>query len=473
MNILESYFKKTVFRNFLKIELNANEISVAQDSLKNKYTKGAFESILYGLLCIPTLLFVDTSILTSVLIPITMVSGTAWFAVSLINIKKKFESFGNELTIDLYRSFITSLVLLSLMTIIALNSSLFVFVTSWGNQYPIVGIMSGLVGTMVVLKMIYDIFSGATKYDMNDSMLTGQNEAAEKFFKKSLSLLSSCAHHIKQPAPPDTTGYFVGLAFYEIFSFILSVRGHNDRDLELIKLSEGLKSKPPSQKKEIANICIKFVEAFLQSVSNLQDSKTKKSYVNIRQELKSVRDNTSETQQVLNLRIATIIEEIEDMLAGQGEALFIKRVEIEKKFLVKKLPDNLNQYTNFEIIQGYLSLSKSFEERIRKQSGIYTKTTKEPDNSGYRIEREEYITENMFNESWPKTDGKRIKKIRYQIPYQDFVIELDKFSDENSELILAEVEFKSEQEIKNFKIPVWFGEEVTTNPKYKNANLAK
>ena len=88
MNFFENYFRNTIFKSFLKIELNTDEVAVAENSLKNKYTRGAVESIIYGLICIPTLLFVNTSILTSVLIPITMVSGTAWFAVSLINIKR-------------------------------------------------------------------------------------------------------------------------------------------------------------------------------------------------------------------------------------------------------------------------------------------------------------------------------------------------------------------------------------------------
>lgn len=473
MTIAERYFRNIVFKSFLKIELNANETAVAEDSLKNKYSKGTLESLIYGLICLPTLLFVDTSILTSVLIPITMVSGTAWFAVSLINIKKKFENFGNELTIDLYRSFITSLVLLSLMTIIALNSFVFVPITNWGNQFPFVAILSGILGTGVVIKMIYDIFSGATKYDMNDSMLTGQNEAAEKYFKKSLSLLSSCAQQIKQSHSVDSVGYFVGLAFFEIFNFVLSVRGHNDQNIELIGLSEDLKSNPPSAKKDIVGICIKFVSSFLSSVSNLQDTKTKKSFTNIQLELSSLRKNSSESQQVVNLRMATILEEIEDMLAGQGEALFTKRIEIEKKFLVKKLPANLSTYAHIEISQGYISISKISEERIRKQGNIYTRTTKDADASGYRVEREEYITEKIFNDLWPKTRGKQIRKIRYLIPHQNFIIELDKFLDGNDNLIIAEVEFKSEQDIKNFIAPTWFGEDVTNNLKYKNANLAR
>ena len=91
--MLDKFFRRLVFKNFLKIDLTAIERATAEESLTTKYTRGLRESLIYGLLIIPTLLFVDTSVLSSVLIPITMVSGTAWFAVSLINIKKKFEPF--------------------------------------------------------------------------------------------------------------------------------------------------------------------------------------------------------------------------------------------------------------------------------------------------------------------------------------------------------------------------------------------
>ena len=109
------------------------------------------------------------------------------------------------------------------------------------------------------------------------------------------------------------------------------------------------------------------------------------------------------------------------MLAGQGEALFTKRIEIEKKFELRKLPGNLENYDHVEIIQGYLSLSKNLEERIRKQDNIYTRTTKEQTPSGYRIETEEYISAKMFNDLWPKTKGKRIKKLGTRFPIKNIL----------------------------------------------------
>ena len=53
------------------------------------------------------------------------------------------------------------------------------------------------------------------------------------------------------------------------------------------------------------------------------------------------------------------------------------------------------------------------------------------------------------------------------------MIELDLFSSPLPDLILAEVEFPSEEEALQFRKPDWFGEDVTSSPKYHNSNLSK
>ncbi|KKT74322.1 MAG: Adenylate cyclase [Microgenomates group bacterium GW2011_GWA2_44_7] len=470
--MFEKFFREVLFRSFLKIDLNANEQATAAESLSTKYGRGTKESLIYGLLIIPTLLFVDTSILSSVLIPITMVSGTAWFAVSLVNIKKKFEAFGNELTIDLYRSFVTSLIFLSLMALISLNAPFFAPISSWGKQYLTLVVLSGGMGTILVIKMIYDVFSGATKYDMNDSMLTGQSEAAEKYFKRSLSLLNSCASHLKTKISADVAGYFIGLAFYEVFNYMLLAKGEHKEVRDLISQTAQLKSKPPKSKKEISEKCVILVRRFLASVTSLADSRTQKSHKNIQLELKSIQENVGESQEVFNLRLATILEEMEDMLASQGEMLFKKRLEIERKFLVKS-PPSLNSYPKTEILQGYLVSPKGEELRIRKAGEAFFKTTKKDTSLGSREEIEEYISKEEFERLWDQTEGRRIEKTRYRIPTEGLEVELDIFGGKKKGLVLAEVEFESKEKANEFCCPSWFAEEVTGDSKYKNANLAE
>ena len=72
-----------------------------------------------------------------------------------------------------------------------------------------------------------------------------------------------------------------------------------------------------------------------------------------------------------------------------------------------------------------------------------------------------------------KCDGICIKKTRYCIPYQNYMIELDIFHDRYEGLILAEVEFDSVEESKLFEKPSWFLEDVSEKVDYTNSYLAQ
>ena len=146
--------------------------------------------------------------------------------------------------------------------------------------------------------------------------------------------------------------------------------------------------------------------------------------------------------------------------------------EIERKFLAKELPPEIDRYPHSEIIQGYLMITENdIEVRVRKRGGRCSHTVK----SGtglIRKEAEKEITEAEFLDYWPDTEGKRIEKVRYDIELEDHLIELDIYSGKLAGLVVAEVEFDSEEESSHFEPPDWFGEEVTHDERYKNKNLA-
>ena len=89
--------------------------------------------------------------------------------------------------------------------------------------------------------------------------------------------------------------------------------------------------------------------------------------------------------------------------------------------------------------------------------------------------REEYnlpLTKEAYNHLKTKADGKIIHKTRYLIPTENHLtIELDIFHGDHAPLILAEVEFASEEDAKNYVMPDWFQEDVTQNPAYHNSNM--
>lgn len=147
-------------------------------------------------------------------------------------------------------------------------------------------------------------------------------------------------------------------------------------------------------------------------------------------------------------------------------------MEIERKFLVKNLPSDLESYSYHIIEQGYLSTEPVV--RVRRQDDEYYLTYK---GSGM-LAREEYnlpLTADSYEHLVAKADGMVISKKRYLIPIEnsELTIELDVFGGRLSPLIMAEVEFLSVEEAESFDAPDWFGEDVTQNRRYHNSNMSK
>lgn len=153
-------------------------------------------------------------------------------------------------------------------------------------------------------------------------------------------------------------------------------------------------------------------------------------------------------------------------------------MEIEKKFRIKYLPENLEQYTYFEIEQGYLSTRPVV--RIRKKNEDYILTYK----SKGSLKEKEYdtrisnevelpLTKESYLHLREKIDGNLIKKKRYLIPLEkNLKVELDIFEGCLEGLVFAEVEFSSIEEAVEFVPPEWFAEDVTMDKRYKNSYLS-
>lgn len=146
-------------------------------------------------------------------------------------------------------------------------------------------------------------------------------------------------------------------------------------------------------------------------------------------------------------------------------------MEIERKFLIKELPSDLDAYPHSTLEQGYLCTTPVI--RIRKDGEKYELTYK---SSGLMM-REEYnlpLTKEAYQHLLSKVDGNLISKERYRIPLDNtHIIELDIFGGALIPLILAEVEFSSEEDAMAFLPPDWFVKEVTSDPAYQNSNLSK
>lgn len=147
-------------------------------------------------------------------------------------------------------------------------------------------------------------------------------------------------------------------------------------------------------------------------------------------------------------------------------------LEIERKFLVKNLPEGLELSPHTVIIQGYVVITEDGTEvRVRDKGGLYFQTVKSGGGKT-RSEVEMSISRQQFEALWPLTKGKRVEKTRYEISYENRVIELDVYHGDLNGLVTAEVEFDSEEVSNQFTPPGWLGQEVTEDRRYKNQNLA-
>ena len=164
-------------------------------------------------------------------------------------------------------------------------------------------------------------------------------------------------------------------------------------------------------------------------------------------------------------------------------------VEIERKWLID--PDNVPDLKGIEyynMVQGYITNEKNKCVRVRRAGPNGWLTIKGPTTG---ISRPEFEYKIHWEEAQKMLDtmcGDIISKKRYMMEYgyifvkkdllcsyleKEYTIELDIFNEDNEGLIIAEVEFKSEEEAKAFVVPDWFGEDVSEDPRYYNASLAK
>jgi CYTH domain-containing protein len=146
--------------------------------------------------------------------------------------------------------------------------------------------------------------------------------------------------------------------------------------------------------------------------------------------------------------------------------------EIERKFLLKRFPLNLKKYPHDTIEQGYLAVGRGgLQVRLRKKGSVLSLTYKEG-TRGEREEREIRLSLEQFKALWPATAGRRLTKVRYDVPWKKHTIEIDVYRGRHDGLVVAEVEFDDQKSAAEFQRPDWLGRDVTGKPKYSNVALA-
>ena len=89
-----------------------------------------------------------------------------------------------------------------------------------------------------------------------------------------------------------------------------------------------------------------------------------------------------------------------------------------------------------------------------------------------RQEAEVEVDRERFARLWPLTEGRRLHKRRHVLMHGDLKIEVDVYQGDLEGLVVAEIEFATEEDARRFRPPAWLGEEVTGDHRYLNETLA-
>ena len=148
-------------------------------------------------------------------------------------------------------------------------------------------------------------------------------------------------------------------------------------------------------------------------------------------------------------------------------------MEIERKYLVTSDSYKQMAVARYHICQGYISREKTGTVRIRITDDKAYLTIKGKPAAGHfaRYEWEKEIDVQEAKELMQLCQGTIIDKTRWIIPAQEEGLkwEVDEFHGKHEGLTLAEIELTSEEQ--EVEKPDFVGEDVTSDPRYYNANM--
>ena len=183
-------------------------------------------------------------------------------------------------------------------------------------------------------------------------------------------------------------------------------------------------------------------------------------------------DNTSDFSDKMRRLIAEI-----SAFLGEPEPY-----EIERKFLIAypdlKWLDSLPNCQRVEIIQTYLKSTRDTEVRLRQRgldgSYLYYKTTKRTISGLKRVETEQRLSQQEYLRLLMEADPdyRPIRKTRYCLTWENQYFEIDIYPFWKHKAI-AEIELRSEDTPVRMPDGLTVIQEVTEDPAYKNAAIAR
>ncbi len=145
-------------------------------------------------------------------------------------------------------------------------------------------------------------------------------------------------------------------------------------------------------------------------------------------------------------------------------------VEIEHKYLVTNDRYKEMAESSAEIVQGYLNRTPERTVRVRIYGSEAFITVKGKNKGDTRLEFEYPIPVEDAEQMLQMAEGKVLRKIRYRVPYEGNVWEVDEFKGAEEGRVLAEIELPNSD--CDYQLPPFVGENVTGDRRYYNSTLS-
>ena len=169
-----------------------------------------------------------------------------------------------------------------------------------------------------------------------------------------------------------------------------------------------------------------------------------------------------------------------------GRDAIVRFPEIERKFAVKEIPKDLDQFPFMDIVQVYDSEGIRYRKAVSfppDGSGLattYTATLKHiKPNTGkvIKVEYEAEINEQIYNTAVQKSQNEgriTIFKRRFLIPDKSSgrVIHFDIFAGALEGLVVAEVEFPNRKTADKYNPPSWISKDLTIHGALSNKHIS-
>lgn len=150
-------------------------------------------------------------------------------------------------------------------------------------------------------------------------------------------------------------------------------------------------------------------------------------------------------------------------------------IETERKFLVANDGWRERVRSSVAIEQGYLAAESGRAVRVRLSGAPDAETAvltiKFPRDGASNEEFEYPVPLEDARRMLEHSPWHAVRKTRHAVEFDGRTWEVDVFHDRLDGLVIAELEAPDAEEVNKF--PPWLGKEVTREPYFKNANLAR